>query len=439
MRRFEGLNRSGWTLAVLTGGLFALMLALNILTPYICDDFTYRLNFLTKEPLGSFAEILPSMYAHSYKMNGRLISHGLTQVFMLLPTIVFDLCNAAVFAGTVYGVHRLCAGERNGLVFAGVFCLLWLFTPSFGQVALWQVGAINYFWSLTGLVLFFAPSLLRFRDGRERLAKRWQRTAFCLYGFFFGWYNEIASFVGICMAVCLELLDVWMNRQKFRFRRLLPVLFACLGYLVMLSMPAQSANKQAEGLTLQALLLRADACTGMLRQFLLPLLALFGALLVLGLLAKLPKKTLVLAGLFALAGLCANYMPVAASYYPERCMCTTVLMLTMAVAFLAAPLGHGKRLPLRCAACVCLFALTLPTGLTGCRDIVSCWQQYQQREQTIAQALETGETAVTANVVQPQTPYSGFYGLRDLSTEDPETWPNHSMALYYGLDSIIGK
>ena len=74
METIKKLNRSKWTLLVLTGGMFSLMLALNILTPYICDDFTYNLNFSTKEPLGSFLEIFESMYAHSYKMNGRLIS-----------------------------------------------------------------------------------------------------------------------------------------------------------------------------------------------------------------------------------------------------------------------------------------------------------------------------------------------------------------------------
>lgn len=85
-----------------------------------------------------------------------------------------------------------------------------------------------------------------------------------------------------------------------------------------------------------------------------------------------------------------------------------------------------------------LLALTLPSGITGCRDILSCHRQHIQREATIAAALETGELDVTANVVVPQTPYSGYWGLRDLM-EDPNTWPNHSMALYYGLDSLIGE
>ena len=162
MRKLQKIDRSAPLRAVAAAGIFLLMLALNRLTPYICDDFTYRLNFLTREPLGSFWEIFPSMYAHSYKMNGRLISHGLAQVFMLLPPLVFDIFNAAVFAGTLLLAVRLGTGERNGLFLLLSLCLFWNFLPVFGQVALWQVGALNYFWSLTALLLFVTPELLRF-------------------------------------------------------------------------------------------------------------------------------------------------------------------------------------------------------------------------------------------------------------------------------------
>lgn len=440
MKRCAQWNRSRGASLLVCGGIFCLMLILNILTPYICDDFTYWRNFDTGAPLRSVFEIIPSMAAHSLYMNGRLISHGLAQLFMLLPPIVFDLVNAAVFAGTLWAVCRLCGHgrPRNAALLAAMFCMVWLWTPAFGQVALWQVGAVNYFWSLTACVAFFAPELIRFQSGRVLLDAPWKRALFWVYAFFFGWYNEIASFVGICMVPCLVVLDVWMNRAKLRLSRLMPVLFAVLGFLTMLSMPAQSANKQAGAMTLAALLLRLDGCTRMLTAYLVPLLVLIAVLFAAGLVAKVPAKTLVLSGLFTLAGICANYMPIAASYYPERCMCTTVLMMVMAVGFLASDLFEGKGFLPCCGACLVLLALTLPSGITGCRDILSCHRQHMQREAAIAAALETGELDVTANVVAPQTPYSGYWGLRDLM-EDPNTWPNHSMALYYGLDSLIGE
>ena len=421
---------------LLPAGIFLWMLVLNFLTPYICDDYTYMYSFQTGERIESLLQIIPSMQRHSYTMNGRLISHGLEQVFMLFPPIVFDGINAAVFTLTLYLVHRLCAGEQNMLLFGAVFCLVWLFTPDFGQVALWQVGSVNYFWSLTGCVLFFAPALIRFQTGRDILKSKLHWLLFCLYGFFFGWYNEIASFVGLCMVICLVILDVWMNRARFQPWRLLPVLCGALGYAVMLTAPAQTANKQAAALTLSALLRSVLSCTLKFGVLCGPLMILFAWLFWRGLKEKLPVKTLVLAGLFALAGICANYMPVFATYYPRRCMCTSVLMLVMACSFLAAPMMKQKAIRLACAA---LAALTLVAACWGLTDIAGCYKQFRQRETVIAASIEKGELDVTANVVQPRTPYSGFWTLRDLSTEDPETWPNHDMARYYGIDSIIGE
>lgn len=437
MKKLSEWNRSPWATALVCTGIFGLMLTLNILTPYICDDFTYRINFLTKEPLGSFLEIFESMYAHSYKMNGRLISHGLAQVFMLLPPLVFDIVNAAVFAGTLLLAVRLGTGERNGLFLLLSLCLFWNFLPVFGQVVLWQVGALNYFWSLSALLLFVTPALLRFLEGRELLKKKWHWVTFCIYGFFFGWYSEIASFVGLCMVPCLLVLDALMNRRKLQLHRFLPVLTGAMGYIVMLSMPAQSANKAA-ALTPELLMQRFSVCNEMLKEYLLVLLIPFLILFLLGLAAKLPGKTMVTSALFALAGVCANYMPLAASYYPERCLCVPVLMLVMALLLPAAPLGRGKGFPILCAACAAVVLLTLPSGLTGCRDILSCHRQHVRREEIIAEAIENGERDVVANVVIPETSWSGYWGVRDL-TEDPETWPNHSMAGYYGLDSLIGK
>lgn len=437
MKKLSEQNRSRGLTGIITGGIFILMLWLNILTPYICDDFTYRMNFMTKEPLGSVLEIFESMYAHSHKMNGRLISHGLAQVFMLLPPLVFDIVNAAVFALTLLLVVRLCAKGRNAMLLSGIFCLIWINMPVFGQVTLWQVGAINYFWSLTALVIFITPELLRLREGKMLLHSRWHWAAFCIYGFFFGWYNEIASFVGICMIPCLILLDLWFNRTKVQLHRLLPVAFAALGYVVMLSMPAQAANKSG-GLTLTLVLQRFITCTLKFGKYCAFLLLITAVLHVWGWKSKLDRKHLLTADLLALSGICANYMPIAASYYPERCMCTTVLLLVMAIAMLSAELLNEKGIRVIAGCTALLILVSIPIGIYGCRDIISCHRQHITREQIIEKALENGEKNVTANKISPQTPWSGYYGLRDL-VDDPHDWPNHSMAQFYGLDSLIGK
>ena len=117
-------------------------------------------------------------------------------------------------------------------------------------------------------------------------------------------------------------------------------------------------------------------------------------------------------------------------------MCTSALMLIMGCCFLAAPLMKQRVVRIGCAV---LAALTLFSGALGLWDVADSYRQFRQRESTIAASIEKGNLDVTANVVQPHTPYSGFWGLRDLSTEDTQTWPNYDMARFYGIDSILGE
>ena len=98
-----------------------------------------------------------------------------------------------------------------------------------------------------------------------------------------------------------------------------------------------------------------------------------------------------------------------------------------------------KRLLTLGIGCAVLAALTLFAGAMGLWDVADSYRQFRQRESTIAASIEAGNLDVTANVVQPHTPYSGFWDLRDLSTEDTQTWPNFDMARFYGIDSILGE
>ena len=92
------LAHRGTALSILVwASLFFVILLCNILTDYCVDDFTYLFSLATKERITSFFQIFPSLAAHAEKMNGRLIAHFLTHLFLLLPKIIFDIANTAVF------------------------------------------------------------------------------------------------------------------------------------------------------------------------------------------------------------------------------------------------------------------------------------------------------------------------------------------------------
>ena len=50
-----------------------------------------------------------------------------------------------------------------------------------------------------------------------------------------------------------------------------------------------------------------------------------------------------------------------------------------------------------------------------------------------------GETEIVIPVVKAQTRFCGLYDLKYIGTDTYDTWPNVSMATYYGVDRIKGE
>lgn len=422
-------------------GIFLFILSLNMLTPYVADDFVYRLSFYgEKLPITHFTDLFPSLYQHSLSMNGRVVSHFFEQFFMLFPKVVFNLCNSLIFVALVYLLYRIInqGSRRQGrsLLLIGVFAALWQYLPVFGQVALWQVGSVNYLWGLFGATVFLTPYFCYYAD-RPALTRGWQRVLFCLAAVPFGMYIEVASFIGVLLAVLLLLCGRAVRGTSLRTWLWVPAGCAAVGYVLLMLMPAQVAAKQSV-LTLAVLMDHFATATAMLRTYALPLLVLWAVFAVLAYYARLPRERLVLSAVLVFGALAANYMLVVAKYYPDRCAAMTVVLLILAVGLLIAPLTDTAYAPIAVCYGGLLAVLCAFSMLTGVHDIWVCHVAVNAREQTVAECLERGERDLELKLLYPKTAYSAFYGVVDLNTETTETWPNRQMAEYYGVDTILG-
>ena len=436
-RALGGLDSSRsryWGLAAL---IFAGMLLLNHWTPYVADDFAYMNRWDTYTPLTGLGDVFPSMYAHSFTMNGRLLAHGLEQVFLLLPKTVFNLCSSLVFVGILLTCCRICLGDRPRscgllvLFFGG----LWISMPRFGEVCLWQVGALNYLWSLGALLILLSPFLRAYTRPQAPLPL-WRKLTFLPLAFLAGSYGEIASLIGILTALALTVL-VCLERRSGRTWLWLPLLFALGGFACLIRMPAESLNKSGS-LELNTLLKNMVTVTGCFQERFLPLAGLWAALGTLALLRRLPKKRLILSTVFFLAGTAATYELIAGSYVAERCLCVSTLLLLLADGILIQDLVQTdlKRVLHPAAAVVTLiFAFSLTAGALDVRD---CKVAYTLRELDILAQKASGVQIVQACPIRSATEYSPFYDLRDLDMEDPYTWPNKYMAQYYGVEVLEG-
>lgn len=435
--RLRAVSASRGMTAVLLAATAAGMFLLNLLTPYVADDFVYMVDLSTKERLSGIADIFPSMAVHARRLNGRLISHGLGQLFMLWPKAVFDVVNALVYAAFLWLVCRLARLDRrrDGFLLAGVGMAFWLFTPSFGQVALWAIGSVNYLWALFFGLLYVRPYVLRFAGGTECCRRIWQKVIFCLLALPLGMYTEITSFVALFLAAALLLLDRIVHGKSMKTWLWIPVAAAAAGYVLLLSMPAELAAKQSE-FSLGRLVGNLNVCVNMLMKYGTAPLCVWAAAFAVALLGGAGRDRLVLSGLFACGALGADIMPVAASYYPERCFCTTVTLLILATAVLIPELVRLKETKTCAAALAVLTVLWAFSAATGAYDVWNVHGAMRARAEDVERQRLAGAGVVSVPVITPATRYSALYGLEDLG-DDPEAFPNFHMAQWYGVEGIV--
>lgn len=93
-RRGKSLLYENKALTALFAIIFAVMLIFSLLSPLAADDYTYCFSFATGERISNISMIIESMVAHRSSMNGRVISHGLVQLLLMLPKPIFDVFNA---------------------------------------------------------------------------------------------------------------------------------------------------------------------------------------------------------------------------------------------------------------------------------------------------------------------------------------------------------
>lgn len=418
-------------------GIFFLLLVYNRLTPYLVDDFNYCFSFQTGDKLNSILDIPPSMLAHASSMNGRLVAHGLVQVFTLLPGWVFDVANAAMFTLQIY---LICAftpeGHSRWLQVLLVFFSVMLFEMAFGQVNLWQDGAINYLWSVVFTLLFLRPFAASFLSQKAiSIEPRWRQWLALLGGFLVGAYSETTSAAAIfCGASLLAAQWYTSGRKSWNSRLLARLASAVVGYITIYIAPAQWQNKSGGGL---ASLFDGFLRAGKMYLHFWVLLLVFGILFFLSLIKKADQKRILLALCFLGSSLVANFMLAFASYYPERASVGAFAFLLCADMVLCATLleGNGSWASFLAAALILIVCSVKPLYY-GSYDILRTYREICDNRNTIIESREAGSWDVAVPMVIGRTKYSAIYDLDYLNAEDCFSWPNDAMAKYYNVNSI---
>lgn len=418
--------------------MFLFLLVLNVLTLYISDDFRYLFSFYDYERIESLSQIILSMRAHRYSMNGRLVVHTLVQIFGMLPMWFFDTVNAVMFVLQIALVHKIAMGSlpRSNTLLLTAFCGVWLFCPVFGQVNLWQDGAVNYLWGTVLTLLFLVPFMEAYLGG-DGVKTKFGKLCFLCLAFGMGAYSETASAAAIFMALLFLLLIKFARKAKLR--PLLPaaVAIAAVGYITIYLAPAQWNQKSVE-LTASAFLGNVVKVFGEYWSIMGILFCIFAVTLLLNLSFKTDRNRMLLALVFFAGSLAAHFILIFAQYYVPRSSSASVVYLLTADSILLYPLlsGAGKR-KWKGLWVALLLVFTVPALIPGVADIADTYQRMKENEACIYACREQGMMDIEVPIIVSKTEYSVANGGRYLK-EDPTTWPNEAMAVYYEINSLTG-
>ena len=430
------LNASRLSIAVIALGIFLIMLFCNFNTDLVADDYQYCFSFLDDSRIESILDIFPSMAAHRYSMNGRVVPHFLVQLFLMLPKAVFNVFNAAVFTALVWMIYITGKGRSGGnaLMFMCCFGLIWLLQPEFGQVYLWLDGSVNYLWAALASMLYLLPWVKSFLYDEEPSPAL--RALYIVFSLIAGAFSENGSVALIFMNMLFIFLRLVWDKKKISRWMWLSMGATFAGFMYMMLAPAESVNKSAEFSI--GVLLSNLVETGMFYLRFWPLLISFAVFYYLAVKSGVSQRIRVLSLVFLLGSLAGHFVLTFAMYCAGRSTFIGLILLITANALLFAPLfeaGQKKLLLLLCAICLCYTAYW---GYVGVRDIQRTHYLLGFNEQIILESLAAGEKDIQVPRPYAQTKYSALEGLAYLNTEDAGDWPNVYMAKYYGADTIIG-
>ena len=425
--------------AAMAAVVFLAMLALNCLTPYVADDYTFSFSYATGERLTGLWSVLESQWYHYFHWSGRFIIKCLAQGFTILPKAVFNLLNAAVYAGLGLVLHRLALGQRRRFdpaVLALIYLSLWMVSPVFGQTNLWMCGSVNYLWATFFCMAALVPYALYLNQAFA--PRRWLAPACLVAGLVAGWASENTS-AGLLVALVLCVCFFLWRDKKAPLWAWLGLAGALAGFALLILAPGNYQRQDAAADPRGPLTILAVRFLTALDQLVssggLVLLVLFAVLFCLLVMQKPGAAGLFRPLVFFAAALGANFAMILSPVYYPRSTHGVFTFLTAACAACAVQLdGKQMRRALAAGAAGLTMAAAVQFVWAG-YDIASFFVMRQTREAALLESAAAGETEVVTYAIESYTRWCAGWGLPDLR-QDPSDWVCADTAKYYGLDSL---
>lgn len=445
-------------IAILCVAIFVGMYAANKNTPLAADDFSYNYIYTLDESdpnypeisggvfhvygrVQSVSDIVSSMKAHYYTMNGRILLHFLVQLMLLCGKQYFNFINAAMYVALLLLIYKHCVGKKpqthNAVLFMIIGLAVWTFSLDWGMTNVWLDGSINYLW---GSVIRLT-ALLPFRlcaDGAEQKHPLIMIIPMLILCTAAGATNENsgAAFIGICV---LYLIYYRVKKIKIHIWQVIGILGAAAGLGFCCLAPANS-NRVAEwdgrG---NSLIERIIHIPANYIRFIGVFIGLFFAIaLILYFYGKKDKEYKIsIAFIYLLGSVGGALAMLATPYFPTRAwygvtICAVISVCSLANQIKITPQIMRLTLTVGVAAWMLWGSMSYIHMIQDAKDVM---EQYNQRVEYIEEQKALGNYDISLERINPQDDHSPLYKVSDLG-QTPTEWQNVTKSMYYGLHSI---
>lgn len=212
---------------------------LNYLQPLRADDFGRAYSDVLVSGIDIYFRAIGSNYIH---WTGRISAQALVYLLMskkyiTVSVFAINLINSIsfylfiIFSFKVVTLDRVKIVSRDFLIYIFFFTFVFYQTGFIANV-LWKTAAIQYFWGITLLTIFYYFSITRNK----------QNIIFAIFaGLFIGLYNEV--FVGVSAIICFAyFLDKFVSKEYVNKNIVYYFASCLLGGVILIAAPGNYAR-----------------------------------------------------------------------------------------------------------------------------------------------------------------------------------------------------
>ena len=434
-------------------GVFATILVYNALTPYLSDDFSYKVSVREAH---SILDFVKQQWQDYLLQDGRVVGAFNTRISLIGDKAIFNVANSVMFTMLTLLFYWNIEGRKqyNISLYLLIVLVIWGCSVKFSETILWLCGSCNYLWGSV-IILGFVTLYRHILKMSEVKNKVLIALGMFLFGVVAGWCNENTSGGGLLLVFMFTAI-AYVEEKKIRAIKVknfikpymitshLGMMCGLLGMVLCPGVYKRAAVKQNnenyDGIV--GYVSRLYKCIVELDHLFLGLLIVLVIVIVFAVIyEKKGKEVLYKVVPFVIAFLATSFVliviptPASRAYFGAGIFLMIACVQGFILTFNGGSFDRKFQSVYYCVVGILLvnFFFVYVENLV---NLARIYREENERVSLIEEAIEEGRTSVV--VPQYREAFKNDYSFAHDSdmTDDPAYWINFYYEIYYGISSV---